>query len=351
MSLEKHRSNIDAIDKKILGLLGRRAKEVKQITSLKKEGQIPTYSAEREAQILRRLSAHGQGDLSREDIEAVFSEIMSVCRGLHAGLRIAYFGPEGTFTHMAALKKFGKKPDFIPYDTISDVFEAVERGEADYGVVPVENSTEGVVNHTLDMFFTSSLQICDQITISVSQCLISRADISKVKKIYSKQIVFGQCRKWLATNMPHVQLVDCISTAKAAQIAAKDKNAACIGNKILADIYGLKTLRSGIEDSARNYTRFFVIAPKDSLPSGKDKTSLLLTIKDRVGALHDILASFKKVGINLTKIESRPSKEKPWEYRFFVDFEGHRLNDNVKKVLVDLARHCTLVKILGSYPA
>ena len=353
MSLEKFRKNIDAIDEKIVRLLNARACEVKEINAVKKGRAINTFSADREEQVLRRvkhLSVKGNA-LSGEDVASVFGEIISVCRGLQSKLKIAYFGPQGTFTHMAAIKKFGKKPDYLGFDTIADVFDAVERGQVDYGIVPVENSTDGVVSHTLDMFFTSQLKVCSQVTISVSQCLMGKGTIENIKRVYSKQIVFGQCRKWLSANLGFAQLEDCISTARAAQIAAKEKNSACIGNKILAEIYGLKVLQASIEDSLYNYTRFLVIAKNDSLPSGKDKTSLLLAIKDRVGALHDVLNAFKKGKINLTKIESRPSKEKPWEYRFFIDFEGHRQDAHIQKVLTALEKECTFVKILGSYPA
>ena len=236
-------------------------------------------------------------------------------------------------------------------DTIADVFDAVERGQADYGVVPIENSTDGVVNHTLDMFFTSQLKVCAQVTTSVSQCLLGKGAIKDIKKVYSKDIVFGQCRKWLSANLGFAQLVDCVSTAKAAQLVKKEKYSACIGNKILAQIYGLSVLQVSIEDSRQNYTRFLVIAKNDSMPCGKDKTSLLLAIKDEVGALHDVLNIFKCNKINLTKIESRPSKEKPWEYRFFIDFNGHWQDTRVKKVLSELEKRCAFVKILGSYPA
>jgi len=353
MSLEKLRKKIDAIDSKIVELLNARAHEVKEVNAIKKSSAINTFSAEREEQVLRRVRQLNTkaNALSPDDVAQVFSEIMSVCRGLQAHLKIAYFGPAGTFTHMAAIKKFGKKPEYLPFDTIGDVFDAVERNHVDYGVVPVENSTDGVVSSTLDMFFTSQLQVCSQVTISVSQCLMGKGAVENIKKVYSKQIVFGQCRKWLSANLGFAQLEDCISTARAAQIVSQEKNSACIGNKILAEMYGLKVLQGAIEDSPYNYTRFLVIGKNDSLPSGKDKTSLLLAIKDKVGALHDVLNAFKKDKINLTKIESRPSKEKPWEYRFFIDFEGHRQDPHIQKVLNALEKECTFVKILGSYPA
>jgi len=351
MSLEKIRKNIDTIDEKILKLLIARAGNVAKVNEFKKGSNMAIFSAAREAQVLRRLKDMNKSTLSDKDLDIIFGEIMSVCRSLQSHLKVAYFGPEGTFTHMAAVRKFGKKPEYLPFDNISDVFDAVERGCCDYGVVPVENSTDGVVSHTLDMFYSSDLQVCSQITVGIEQCLMANCALKDIKKVYSKSIVFGQCRKWLAANLSHATLEDCISTARSAQIAAKEKHAACIGNKILGELYGLKVVRASIEDSSHNYTRFLVIAKGDSAPCGKDKTSILLAIKDKPGALHDVLASFKKSNINLTKIESRPSREKPWEYRFFIDFLGHRQDKNVEKALTDLKRHCLSVKILGSYPA
>jgi chorismate mutase/prephenate dehydratase len=351
MSLDRVRKKIDTIDDSILRLLAERVLQVAKVNEYKKGENLSTFSAQREAQVLRRLKEINKSKLSDEDIEIIFGDIMSVCRALQSHLKIAYFGPMGTFTHMAAVKKFGKKPQYLPYDTIGDVFDAVERGHADYGVVPVENSTDGVVSHTLDMFFISQAKVCAQITVGISQSLMANCALSDIKKVYSKQIVFGQCRKWLAANLHKVQLEDCISTAVGAQLAAKENTSACIGNKILAELYDLKVLRPSIEDSSQNYTRFLVIAKEDSKPCGSDKTSALLAIKDKVGALHDVLASFKKGKVNLTKIESRPSREKPWEYRFFIDFEGHRSDKRIENVLKDLSRHCLWVKILGSYPA
>ncbi len=349
MNLKKLRGRIDRLDKGILELLNQRVREVLKISKLKKQKKLASYSPEREASMLSHLKKINKGPFTSKDIDNVFREILSICRSQEKVLKIAYLGPEGTFTHLAAIKKFGKKPAYLATESIRDVFDKVDRQEADYGVVPIENSTEGVVNYTLDMFLVSNLNICAEMTLNISHALLGRS-AKKIKRVYSNPQVFAQCRKWIAGSLKGVELVSCPSTAKAALEVKKDAYGACIGNKVLANLYGLKVLTASIEDSHKNYTRFLVIARKDSPPSGKDKTSILFSIKDRVGALYDVLYSFKSCRINLTKIESRPSKRKPWEYYFFVDFQGHRDKPSVQKALKKLERECIFVKILGSYP-
>jgi chorismate mutase/prephenate dehydratase len=348
-SLKDLRKKIDVIDEKILKLLNQRANEVINVNKLKKRDNLEFYSSEREANILNHLKKMNKGPFSSDDMEIVFKEILSVCRALRKCLNIAYLGPEGTFTHLAAIRKFGKKPQYVPSESISEVFDKVEKGEVDYGVVPIENSIEGVVNYTLDMFFASQLKVCAEITLNISHSLIGKPG-RKIKRIYSNPQVFSQCRKWISRHLPNTELIPTSSTAKAALAIKKDPSGGCIGNKILADIYGLRILSSAIEDSPSNITRFLVISKNDSPPSGKDKTSVLFSIKDRVGALYDFLFSFRKFGINLTKIESRPSKKKPWDYYFFVDFQGHRDSPSVQKALAELEKGCLFVKVLGSYP-
>ncbi|MCM8826347.1 MAG: prephenate dehydratase [Candidatus Omnitrophica bacterium] len=350
MSLERLRKKIDTIDNKILQLLNRRAKEVLKISKLKLQDKQSIFSAEREANIFRRLKKLNQGPLKENDVEIIFKEILSVSRSLNAVIDVAYLGPEGTFTHLAAIKKFGKWVNLIPCESIREVFERVEKEGVDYGVVPVENSTEGVVTYTLDMFLESSLKICAEIVLSISHSLLRVSLDKKLIRIYSNPQVFAQCREWLMREYPNSELVPTATTAKAAELAKKDPLSGCLGNKILASFYGLKEVSSHIEDSSSNATRFLVISKKDSLPSGDDKTSIIFSIKDRVGALHDVLYPFKRGGINLTKIESRPSKIKPWEYYFFVDFQGHRQELKVKKSLEALEKKCAFIKILGSYP-
>jgi chorismate mutase/prephenate dehydratase len=349
MEIDPIREKIDKIDEKILNNLNQRAKQVLKISNIKKKKKIRRYSPERESRILRRLSRINKGPLGGEDIRNIFTEILSVSRSQKGQLDIAYLGPEGTFTHLAARKKFGKKCRYLPAEGISDVFYEIEKGKADFGVVPVENSTEGVVNHTLDMFFTSNLNICAEITLNISHFLLGRLN-SKIKRVYSNPQVFSQCRRWLAANLPEAELIPASSTAAAAKKAKSDRWGACIGGKILADLYGLDLIASSIEDLSSNYTRFLIIASCDSAVSGSDKTSLLFSVKDEVGALYDVLSFFRQHNINLTKIESRPSKKKPWEYYFFVDLEGHRESTRLKKSLEDLSKKCVFVKVLGSYP-
>jgi len=352
MQLIDLRKKIDRIDEKSIAILNQRAKEVIKISKLKKKKRISIYSPERESSMLNRLKKINKGPFDAEDIENVFREILSVCRAKNTDMKIAYLGPQGTFTHLAALKKFGKKPEYIPVDSISDVFDRVASREADYGVVPIENSTEGVINYTLDMFFSSTLNICAELTLNISHALLASTlkNLEDIKRVYSNPQVFPQCRAWISRHLKGVELISTSSTAKAALEAKKDRTGACIGNKALAQIYGLEIIVSSIQDSHNNYTRFLVIAQNDSLASGKDKTSLLFSIKDRVGALYDVLSLFKNCGINLTKIESRPSKKKAWEYYFFVDIEGHRSSSSVQKALKKLEKSCIFVKVLGSYP-
>ena len=350
MQLKKLRQKIDSIDERILKLLEQRALEAIKVGKLKKNQNLTGYSPEREESMLNSLKKINKGVLSPEDIDNIFREILSVCRAQRTLLEIAYLGPQGTFTHLAAMKKFGKKPKYVSVGTIRDVFDIVEKKGADYGVVPIENSTEGVINYTLDMFFESSLKICAEVTLNIFHTLLGSKSLKDIKKVYSNPQVFAQCRNWLSHHLKGVELIPSSSTAKAAQEAKKDSHSACIGNKILADLYGLKIIASSIEDSSNNRTRFLIISKNDSPTSGKDKTSILCSVKDKVGALYDVLSSFKKCDINLTRIESRPSKRIPWEYYFFVDCEGHRGSPALQNALKKLEKECVFVKILGSYP-
>lgn len=350
MELNDLRKKVDVIDSRILALLNQRAQEVIKINEFKKKDNLEFFSSQRESEILRRLKKVNKGPLSFEDIDIIFKEVLSACRSLRKELRIAYLGPQGTFTHLAAIRKFGRKPEYVAAESISEVFEKVEKEEVNYGVVPIENSIEGVVNYTLDMFLLSNLKICSEISIKISHALLGSSG-SDIKRIYSHPQVFAQCRKWISQNMPNIDLVPVESTAKAALALKRDNRGGCIGSKILANIYGLRVIASSIEDFSSNITRFLVIAGDDSASCRYDKTSVLFSIKDKVGALHDALAAFKQYGINLTKIESRPSKKKAWEYYFFVDFQGHRSQPAVQKVLKSLEKKCAFVKILGSYPS
>ena len=259
-------------------------------------------------------------------------------------------GPEASFSNIAALKKFGSQVHYRSCGSISEVFQRVEKEECDYGVVPIENSIEGAVTHTFDLLVDSDLKICSQVLLEISHNLLSKTTIDRIKTIYSNPQVFGQCRQWLLTHLPRAEQVEVSSTTRAAQIAAERKNSACIASTLAAKVYNLKIVKKEIEDSLHNITRFLVIANTDVVPTGKDRTSILFSIKDRVGALQEMLTPFRKNGINLTKIESRPSKRKAWDYYFFVDFEGHRLDKKVTRALSQLEDKCNTLKILGSYP-
>ena len=350
MQLKKLRKKIDEIDFKVVKLLNRRANLAKTIHKLKSRVKKGVFSPEREKQILRRISDLNKGPLPDLALEAIYREIMSSSLSLEKPLKIAYLGPQASFTHIAALKKFGTQVTCVSCNSITDIFVEVEKELSSYGVVPIENSIEGVITHSLDMFIDSDLKICDQILLEVSHNLIGSCSKSQIKKIYSNPQVFGQCRIWLKTNMSKAEWVEVSSTTRAAQICATEKNAACIASILAARQYGLKIIAKDIEDSAHNITRFLVVGKEDVSPTGDDKTSIMFSIKDRVGALHNMLAPFKKYKINLTKIESRPSKKKAWDYYFFVDLEGHRRDKKVQKALSELEHKCKFLKILGSYP-
>lgn len=351
MELKKLRSQVDSLDMKILQLLNQRAKTVKTIGKIKSLQKVQYYAPERERDILSRVIKKNWGPLPQEAVKEIFLEILHACRGLEKKLKIAYLGPEATFTHLAAIENFGKSADYIATKSISDVFAEVEKERADYGVVPIENSTEGVVNYTLDMFIESDLKICAETLLEISHNLLSRNnDLKKIKRIYSHSQAFAQCRNWLEDHLPNTELIETASTAEAAQKAKKELTSAAIASDLAAKLYGLKIVASRIEDQTDNFTRFLVISKDFPAPSGNDKTSILFSVKDRVGALHDMLVPFKKNNINLTKIESRPTKKKAWEYIFFVDFIGHLSEKNVQKALSELEEQCLYLKILGSYP-
>jgi len=310
----------------------------------------PIYAPDREKDVLKRVKGLNGGPIKSEALEAIYREIMSASLSLEKPLRIAYMGPEATFSHLASLKRFGSSVDHVACDNMSEVFGKVESGDCDYGVVPIENSIEGVVTHTMDLLAESDLKICSQVLLDVTHHLMSKAALSQIKEIYSHPQILGQCRQWLMKNMPKAHLIPVVSSTKAAQMVAKKKNAACIASQIAASLYGLEILKKNIQDSTHNITRFLVISTMDVPPTGSDRTSLVFSIKDKVGALHAMLTPFIKNKINLTKIESRPSKKKAWDYYFFIDCEGHQSDPRVARALAQLEGMCKFLKILGSYP-
>jgi len=350
MSLNKLRKKIDLLDQKLIGLLNLRAAVTKDIGKIKIHAGKSIYVPEREMQVLNRIFSLNKGPLKKSALEAIYREVMSASLALEKPLKIAYLGPCASFTNLAAIKKFGSQVSYLAANSIGDVFLEVEKGSADYGVVPIENSIEGAVSHTLDVFVDSDLKICSQIILEVTHNLLANCVKDKIRNIYSNPQVFGQCRIWLQRNLPNALLVDVSSTTRAAELAKKEKNSAAIASLLASKVYGLKVLASGIQDSAHNITRFLVVGKNIATRTGKDKTSLFFSIKDKVGALYEMLLPFRKYSVNLTKIESRPSKKKAWEYYFFVDILGHQDDLLIKKALIELERKCNYLKILGSYP-
>jgi len=351
MDLEELRKRIDAIDHGILRLLNDRAEVVKEVARIKRETHKEYHDPAREEEILQRLQRSNPGNFPSMAIRPVFREIISACLSLEAPICIAYLGPEATFTHMAVMKKFGSSASLIPAKSVEAVFSEVERGRATYGVVPVENSSEGVVSHTLDMFVSSDLKICSEVMLEVHHNLLSRSiSLAGIDKVYSHPQAVAQSRAWLRDNLPNCQVLEVSSTARAAEMACQDPAAGAIASELAANIYDLNIIRSRIEDMVHNYTRFLVIGKNLSPRTGNDKTSVIFSIKDRVGALYHMLKPFAKKGINLTKIESRPTKQQPWEYVFFVDLIGHKDDEKVRDALEDLKDQCIFLKVLGSYP-
>ncbi|MBU0549008.1 MAG: prephenate dehydratase [Candidatus Omnitrophica bacterium] len=350
MKLNKLRQQIDKVDARLVNLLNRRTRITSEISKAKKKQGESRYSPDREKQILNRLKHISRGPLQAQALEAIYREIMSSSLAQYKPLVIAYLGPQASFTHQAALKRFGSQVTYVSFNSITEVFNGVQKGDAEYGVVPIENSIEGAITHTLDMFVDSDLKICAQIILEVSHNLLAKCQKSKIKRIYSNPQVFAQCRNWLERNLVRAEKIEVSSTARAAQLVGKEKNSACIASLLAAKIYKLNIITPDIEDSPHNITRFLVISKNEIKPSGSDRTSILFSIKDRVGALHDMLMSFKKYRINLTKIESRPSKKKVWDYYFFIDLIGHYKDLKVQKALKELESKCKFLKVLGSYP-
>ncbi len=353
MNLADIRKQIDALDGQILKLLNSRADCVHHVGELKRAEGLEIYAPEREEQVYRSLAERNQsigGRLPETAVRAVYREIMSASLALEKDLRIAYLGPEATFTHQAARAKFGASVKYAPQGSIGDVFEAVARGRADYGVVPVENSWEGAVNHTLDMFIDSEVQVCAQVLLRIEHHLLSRTARERVSKVYSHPQAFAQTRNWLQRNLPGVECVEVSSTTRAAECAAREEGAAAVAGKLAGELLGLNVLDSAIQDSPDNTTRFLVIGLRASPATGNDRTSLLFSVPHEPGALYRALEPFHARGINIGKIESRPSRRKAWEYCFFLDVDGHASDEALQGVLGDLRGRCTTVKILGTFP-
>jgi chorismate mutase/prephenate dehydratase len=351
MSLDELRDRIDALDRQILDLLLERARTAQEIGRIKTDNERATYSPAREASLLQELLARDLSPLDADAVSSIFREIVSVCRALQRRLKIAYLGPEHTFTHVAAQKHFGQSCDFLGQVSIHDVFLAVERRHADFGVVPIQNSTEGVVGDTLDCLLDTGLHICAELYVPVHHFLLARCPLDEIRAVNSHPQVLAQCRQWLRETLPGVEQIPTSSTSTGAMAAAHEDGLAAIAPRQAAAAHSLDILAENIEDLPSNRTRFFVVGDLEAPPTGSDKTSLVFSTPHRAGALHRALTAFAEHGINLTLIQSRPARGKLWEYVFFVDFEGHADDQAPDRALTQLRDYCALLKILGSYPA
>ena len=354
-ALKHLREQIDTLDQRIIKLISERAACAQQVAHVKMEtdgDDAVFYRPEREAQVLRAVMESNQGPLSDEEIARLFREIMSACLALERPTSVAYLGPEGTFTQQAGLKHFGHSSLAKPVATIDQVFREVEAGAVNYGVVPVENSTEGVVSHTLDRFMNSSVKIVGEVELRIHHNLMigSNTDPARITRIYSHSQTLGQCRVWLDEHYPHAERVALSSNAEAAKRVKSEWNSAAIAGDIAADLYELSILAQKIEDRPDNSTRFLVVGTEDTQPSGNDKTSIMLRMKNKPGALHELLAPFRDHGVDLTRLETRPSKSENWTYVFFLDFREHAENPKVKTVFAMLREMSLDLKVLGSYP-
>jgi len=348
--LARHRAAIDALDREILERLNARAAHAHAIGKLKAGGVV--YRPEREAQVLRRLQAENQGPLSKSAVAGVFRQVISACLALEQRLRIAYLGPAGTFSHAAVAKHFGEFVDAEPSGTIDEVFRATERGQTDYAVVPVENSTEGAVGRTLDLMCQTPLAICGEVNLRIQQNLLANVtSIGEVTKVYSHAQSLAQCVQWLAVHLPAVPRVAVASNAEAARLAASEPGAAAIAGEIAAAIYGLDVLAPHIEDEPNNTTRFWVLGRQNVPTSGADKTSLVMSAPNRPGAVYTLLEPLARHGVSMTRFESRPARTGLWEYLFFIDVEGHATDAKVAAALAELRDKAPFLKLLGSYPA
>ncbi|NOY52265.1 MAG: prephenate dehydratase [Deltaproteobacteria bacterium] len=350
-SLEDLRRKIDSIDEALLKGLNERASIARRIGELKSRENRNFHAPSREKAVLERIGKLNPGPLSNEALEAIYREIMSASLALEEPVKVAYLGPEGTFSHLACLKNYGSSACLIPVRSFSEVFDEVERGRVHYGVVPIENSIEGVVNNALDNFMRSELKITSEILLPISHSLLSLSgEMEKVRKVYSFPQPTAQCRRWIEQHIPHLPIIDMESTAGAAQRASEDPEAAAIAGDAAARHYGLKVIEKRIEDNTDNVTRFLTIAKEPAQPTGDDKTSVVFAFRNEPGALFRFLQPFAEEGINLTKIESRPSGQKAWEYVFFVDLEGHEQDPPIRKALDRLGKDAFFLKVLGSYP-
>lgn len=352
MDLESIRNQIDAVDRDIIRLLNTRVKLAGEIGKIKEQTGQEVYVPSREEEVFRKLVDINDGPLNEEAIRSIYREVISAGVALEKQISVAYLGPEATYTQQAAVKNFGSSLRYLPMRTIADVFSAVERGEADYGVIPIENSTEGSVEDSLDMFVETDLKIVAQIFLEISLCLISESPIGEIRSVHSKDNALGQCRQWLGRMLPGTDRIETESTAGAVQFVKSHPGTAAIASKIAAESYSVPVVAENIQDKTDNFTRFFVIGRDSSegLGHGNDRSSYVFSLKDEPGALHKALAPFDERNVNLSKIESRPSRRKLWDYYFFIDIIGHNNDPEVAEAVAELEKTCSMVKWLGSYP-
>lgn len=351
MTLAELRQAIDRCDAEIVRLLNERTRHVLEIGALKRAAGQEIYAPQRERAVLQRVVKLNEGPITNESLQHIYREIMSSALALEKPMSIAYFGPEATFTHQAAIRRFGSSLRYTAMKTIADVFTEVAKNRADYGVVPVENSTEGVVTHTLDMFVDSELRIVAQIILPIQHCLLGKVErLEDIRRLYSHPQALAQCRQWVQVHLPNAEVIEASSTTRAAELSARVRHAAAIASSLAAERYSLRVIESDIQDNSSNATRFLVLGRECGAPTGKDRTSLMFSVVDAVGSLHRALAPLSRYRINMTRIESRPSKRKAWAYFFFVDVKGHYEDPPLARALKELGRHCSFVKVLGSYP-
>jgi chorismate mutase / prephenate dehydratase len=351
--LKTIRDNIDALDQKIQLLINERAACAQQVAEIKiKAGETDHfYRPEREAQVLRGIEERNEGPLGDKEMARLFREIMSACLALERPIKVAFLGPAGTYNHMASVKHFGSSIEEQPVNNIEEIFRVVETGEVHFGVAPIENSTEGVITHTLDLLINSTLKICGEVDLRIQHNLISNEkDLKDIKKVFSHQQSLAQCRRWLDVNLPNVEQYAVRSNAEAVRLSKKEKGSAAIAGKMASEIYDVPIHSSEIEDETDNTTRFIVIGKDAVTPSGEDRTSLLVTTNNKAGALHELLKPLASRNIGMSKIESRPSRRGVWEYVFFIDIDGHKDEKHVAEALTEIEHESAMVRILGSYP-
>ncbi len=349
--LKPLREQIDAIDTQILDLLSRRARIAQEVGHVKAETNAPVFRPEREAQVLRSVADRNPGPLGSGDVQIIFREIMSACRALEKRVSVAYLGPAGTYTELAAYRHFGHSVEGIPCASIDEVFRATEAGTAEFGVVPVENSTEGAINRTLDLLLQTSLLISGEVSIPVRHNLMTKSgSLEGVTRICSHYQTLAQCQGWLNLNFPNMERQPVASNGEAARIASEDPTVAAIAGEVAGERYGLHVVKAHIQDDPHNRTRFAVVGRLQTGPSGKDQTSLVLAVPNKAGAVYNLLAPLAKHGVSMTRFESRPARMGTWEYYFYVDVEGHAQDDKVAKALGELKENAAFFKVLGSYP-